>query len=73
MLARGQGADTLMEAEAIVMMMVGIALLYGGLAGCIGIAWFHHREEVREESKATDTVEAPTDTVEGPLAGSREQ
>ncbi|MBU2590629.1 MAG: MetS family NSS transporter small subunit [Nitrospinae bacterium] len=30
-----------MKASAIVMMLVGIFLLYGGLAYCIGIAWYH--------------------------------
>lgn len=44
-----------MSAEAIVMMLVGLALLYGGLAFCIGIAWFHGRHPLPED------VETPAD------------
>lgn len=32
-----------MEAKAIVMMLVGIFLLYGGLTACIAIAWYHSK------------------------------
>jgi len=32
-----------MEAKAIVMAMIGFLLLYGGLAACIGIAWYHSK------------------------------
>jgi len=30
-----------METKAIVMGLVGFLLLYGGLAFCIGVAWYH--------------------------------
>lgn len=35
-----------MEAKAVVMGLLGFSLLYGGLAACIAIAWYHgqHRE-----------------------------
>ena len=36
-----------MEAKAIVMALVGIFLLYGGMAGCIAIAWYHSRHPDR--------------------------
>ena len=30
-----------MHAKAVVMGLLGFFLLYGGLAGCIAIAWYH--------------------------------
>ncbi len=38
-----------METKAIIMGLVGFLLLYGGLAFCIGVAWFHgkHRKETQ--------------------------
>ena len=32
-----------MEAKSIIMIFVGVFLLYGGMACCIGIAWYHAR------------------------------
>lgn len=32
-----------METTAVVMLITGFALLYGGLAWCIGIAWYHSK------------------------------
>ena len=32
-----------MEATAVVMGLIGFFLLYGGLAWCIGIAWYHSK------------------------------
>ncbi len=34
-----------MELKAIVMGVVGFLLLYGGLAACIGIAWYHGKRK----------------------------
>jgi len=31
------------EAKAIIMGLIGFLLLYGGLAWCIGIAWYRSR------------------------------
>ena len=39
-----------MEAKAIVMMIVGIILLYGGLAYCIGIALRHAKSTTKKDS-----------------------
>jgi hypothetical protein len=36
-----------MSASAIVMALAGIFLLYGGLACCIGIAWYHSQHPDR--------------------------
>lgn len=33
-----------MEPTAIIMGIIGFALLYGGLSCCIGIAWYHSRQ-----------------------------
>lgn len=33
-----------MEPTAIIMGIIGFALLYGGLTCCIGIAWYHSRQ-----------------------------
>ncbi len=30
-----------MQAKAVVMGLLGFLLLYGGLAACIAIAWYH--------------------------------
>ena len=40
-----------MKTEAIVMLIVGFSLLYGGLAWCIGIAWFHGRQPEKKASE----------------------
>ena len=34
-----------MKPIAIVMGIIGFALLYGGLTCCIGIAWYHSRQQ----------------------------
>jgi len=34
-----------MEAKAIIMGLIGFFLLYGGLACCLGIAWFSNRSK----------------------------
>lgn len=31
------------------MLIVGFSLLYGGLAWCVGIAWFHSRQTGNKE------------------------
>lgn len=36
-----------METTAIIMGIIGFALLYGGLTCCIGIAWYHSRQGKR--------------------------
>ncbi len=41
-----------MEYTAIIMLIAGFALLYGGLAWCIGIAWYHNR--LLDQDKAED-------------------
>lgn len=38
-----------MEAKAIVMMIVGIILLYGGFAYCVGIALRHAKKSGQEK------------------------
>jgi hypothetical protein len=42
-----------METKAIVMGLVGFLLLYGGLAFCIGVAWYHskNRDMNNDEAK----------------------
>jgi len=40
-----------MKPAAITMLIVGLALLYGGLAWCIGVAWYHSKTI---ERNATD-------------------
>lgn len=40
-----------METQAIVMLLVGFGLLYGGLAWCIGIAWYHSRQIAKKNPK----------------------
>ena len=40
-----------MEAKAIVMGLIGLLLLYGGLACCIGIAWYHSKNIKKENRK----------------------
>jgi hypothetical protein len=42
-----------MELKAIIMGIVGFLLLYGGLAACIGIAWYHGKRK-KEEQATTD-------------------
>ena len=32
-----------MKPAAIIMLIIGLGLLYGGLAWCIGIAWYHSK------------------------------
>lgn len=39
----------MMEGKAIVMMLVGIFLLYGGLALCFGIAWYNAKNKSFKE------------------------
>jgi len=34
-----------MEAKAIIMMMVGFLLLYGGLFACVAIAVYHEKNK----------------------------
>ncbi len=34
-----------MEGKAIIMGLIGFMLLYGGLAWCIGIAWYRSRQQ----------------------------
>lgn len=34
-----------MGTTAIVMGIIGFALLYGGLTCCIGIAWYHSKQQ----------------------------
>lgn len=36
-----------METIAIIMGIIGFALLYGGLTCCIGIAWYHSKQVKR--------------------------
>ncbi|MBD3243312.1 MAG: hypothetical protein GF331_22165 [Chitinivibrionales bacterium] len=48
-----------MEAKAVVMGLLGFFLLYGGLAACIGIAWYHSRnaqQQERQEQQSTKTA-----------------
>lgn len=33
-----------MQTSAIIMGIIGVALLYGGLTCCIGIAWYHSKQ-----------------------------
>ncbi len=40
-----------MEPAAIIMLIVGLALLYGGLAWCIGIAWYHTKTTDKNKSR----------------------
>lgn len=40
-----------MEAKAVVMGLLGFFLLYGGLAACIGIAWYHSRNAQQQERR----------------------
>ncbi|MFC1670771.1 hypothetical protein ACFL20_10305 [Spirochaetota bacterium] len=37
-----------MEAKAIVMALIGFFLLYGGFTCCVGIAWYHGRNQKRK-------------------------
>jgi hypothetical protein len=39
-----------MEAKAVVMGLVGFILLIGGLACCIGIAWYHSKQANKKNS-----------------------
>ena len=43
-----------METTAVVMGIIGFALLYGGLTCCIGIAWYHSRQG-KASTKDNDT------------------
>lgn len=43
-----------MEAKAIIMTLVGFFLLYGGLACCIGIAWYHSKLIARQKQEQED-------------------
>lgn len=36
-----------METTAVIMLIAGFGLLYGGLAWCIGIAWYHSKHQDR--------------------------
>lgn len=38
-----------MEPTAIIMLIIGLGLLYGGLAWCIGIAWYHAKNINKEK------------------------
>lgn len=40
-----------MKPIAIVMLILGLALLYGGLAWCIGIAWYHGKTIDRNKAR----------------------
>lgn len=40
-----------MGTPAILMGIIGFALLYGGLTCCIGIAWHHSRLKASEKEK----------------------
>jgi hypothetical protein len=44
-----------MKAAAIIMSLIGIFLLYGGLACCIGIAWYHGRMLQKKLAKSEGT------------------
>jgi len=39
-----------MSTGAIWMMLLGMLLLYGGLAFCIGVAWYHGRHPMPEDA-----------------------
>jgi len=39
-----------MQASAIIMAFAGFFLLYGGLAACIAIAWYHGKHPDKKES-----------------------
>ncbi len=41
-----------MKASAIIMLIGGLALLYGGLAWCIGIAWYHSKNMDKNAQKS---------------------
>jgi len=41
-----------MEAKAIVMALIGFFILYGGLACCIGIAWYHSKNKDANNNKS---------------------
>jgi hypothetical protein len=46
-----------MTAEAVVMGLVGFLLLYGGLAACMAIAWYHGQrgdQSPAEEAASTE-------------------
>jgi hypothetical protein len=38
-----------MEAKAIIMALIGFFLLYGGMAWCIGIAWYHGKNKENDK------------------------
>ena len=40
-----------MKPIAIIMLIVGLVLLYGGLAWCIGIAWYHNKTIERNAAR----------------------
>ena len=40
-----------MKPAAIIMLIVGMGLLYGGLAWCIGIAWYHSKNMSRKAAR----------------------
>ncbi len=42
-----------MKTEAIIMLITGLGLLYGGLAWCIGIAWYHSKN-IEKQQKRND-------------------
>jgi hypothetical protein len=42
-----------MEAKAVVMGLIGFLLLYGGLACCIGIAWYHSKHPNKKNSNSS--------------------
>ena len=54
-----------MKPSAVVMALLGILLLYGGMACCIGIAWYHSRllalEKAREDELDPDGPDRPAD------------
>lgn len=38
-----------MGTTAIIMGIIGFALLYGGLTCCIGIAWYHSKQQASKK------------------------
>ncbi len=40
-----------MQATAVITGLLGFVVLYGGLACCIGIAWYHSQRLQRGESQ----------------------
>jgi len=38
-----------MSTTAIIMGIIGFALLYGGLTYCVGIAWYHNKQQTSKK------------------------